>query len=80
MKIALDPYMIRHLPVPEMVRLVADIGYEHIELSPRSDFIPFFRYPRADDAKVAEMKRALKDTGVKLASVLPLFHWSGPDE
>ena len=80
MKIALDPYMIRRMPIPEMVRTVAEIGYEYIELSPRSDFIPFFKYPRADDARVAEMKKALKDSGVKLASVLPLYRWSGPDE
>ena len=80
MKIALDPYMLRRLPVPEMVRVVADIGYEYIELSPRTEFIPFFRYPRADDARVAEMKRALEDTGVKLSSVLPLYRWSGPGE
>lgn len=80
MKIALDPYMFRRLSVPEMLKAVADIGYEYIELSPRSDFMPFFKYPRADEAKVVEMKKALKDTGVKLASILPLYHWSGPDE
>ncbi len=80
MKIALDPYMFRRLPVPEMVKTVADIGYEYIELSPRSDFIPFFKFPRADDARVQEMKRALRETGVKLSSVLPLYRWAGPDE
>jgi len=80
MKIALDPYMLRRLPVPEMVRTVADIGYEHIELSPRTEFIPFFKYPRADGERVAEMKRALVETGVKLSSILPLYRWAGPDE
>ena len=42
MKIALDPYMFRHVPLLELPALVADLGYEHIELSPRPDFIPFF--------------------------------------
>ncbi|OXM75309.1 MULTISPECIES: sugar phosphate isomerase/epimerase family protein [Amycolatopsis] len=80
MKIALDPYMLRDLPMREMVRTVADIGYEYLELSPRADFMPFFLHPRADDDKVAELKRVLAETGVRLASVLPLYKWSSPDE
>lgn len=80
MKIAVDPYMLRHLSLTEMVHAVAELGYEHIELSPREDFIPFFVHPRADDDKVAELKRALHETGVQLSSVLPLYRWSGPDE
>jgi myo-inositol catabolism protein IolH len=79
-KIALDPYMFRHLPLPEVLRTAADIGYEHIELSPREDFLPFFTHPRADNAKVAELRRAMADTGVQIASMLPLYRWSGPDE
>lgn len=80
MKIALDPNMFRMLPLPEMVRTAADLGYSYIELSPREDFLPFFDHPRADDARVGELKRALVETGVRLASVLPLYRWSGPDE
>jgi myo-inositol catabolism protein IolH len=80
MKIALDPYMLRSLPINEMVRTVADLGYESIELSPREDFIPFFVHPRADDDRVTELKNALRETGVQLSSVLPLYRWSGPDE
>jgi len=38
MKIALDPYMHRHLSLPEVAKLAADLGYEYIELSPRADF------------------------------------------
>jgi myo-inositol catabolism protein IolH len=80
MKIALDPYMFRALPLPEMVRTVADLGYEYLELSPREDFMPFFVHPRADAARVAELKKALRETGVRISSVLPLYRWSGPDE
>ena len=36
MKIALDPYMQRHVPLLEQPRLVAELGYEYIELSPRA--------------------------------------------
>jgi len=80
MKIALDPYMLRSLPFAEVCRIAADIGYDAIELSPRTDFIPFFVHPRADRARVAEFRTALKDTGMEIASVLPLYRWSSPDE
>jgi myo-inositol catabolism protein IolH len=80
MKIALDPYMFRTTPLTELPRLVADLGYRYIELSPREDFIPFFRHPRVDAATIRSFKAALKSAGVKVSSVLPLFRWSGPDE
>jgi myo-inositol catabolism protein IolH len=80
MKIALDPYMLRNLPMTDMVRTVADIGYSYIELSPREEFMPFFLHPRADDEKVAELKQVLRQTGVHLSSILPLYKWSSHDE
>jgi myo-inositol catabolism protein IolH len=80
MKIALDPYMLRRMPLLELPGLVADLGYEYIELSPRDDFLPFFVHPRADRHIVAAFKQALEGAGVALASVLPLYRWSGPDE
>jgi myo-inositol catabolism protein IolH len=80
MKIALDPYMFRTTPLLELPALVAELGYEYIELSPREDFTPFFLHPRADDATVTSFKKALDAAGVKIASHLPLYRWSGPDE
>lgn len=80
MKIALDPYMLRRLPFAEVCRIAAEIGYRYIELSPREDFIPFFVHPRADRARVAEFRTALRETGMDVSSVLPLYRWSGPDE
>ncbi|THV42246.1 sugar phosphate isomerase/epimerase family protein [Glycomyces buryatensis] len=80
MKIAVDPTMIRHLSLTDMVRTVADLGYEYIEMSPRDDFMPFFVHPRADADRIKELKVALSETGVQVASVLPLYKWSGPDE
>jgi myo-inositol catabolism protein IolH len=80
MKIALDPYMFRRTPLLELPALVAELGYEYIELSPREDFLPFFLHPRADRDTVAAFKSALAAADVKLASVLPLYRWSGPDE
>ncbi|GAA2629276.1 sugar phosphate isomerase/epimerase family protein [Paractinoplanes durhamensis] len=80
MKIALDPYMLRRVPLLELPGLVADLGYRYIEMSPRDDFLPFFRHPRIDDAGVAAFKRELAAAGVEVASMLPLYRWSGPDE
>ena len=80
MKIALDPYMLRKVPLLELPRTVADLGYHYIELSPRDDFLPFFLHPRASSAEVAAFKRELAAAEVEVASVLPLYKWSGPDE
>ncbi|MFZ0161096.1 MAG: sugar phosphate isomerase/epimerase [Kineosporiaceae bacterium] len=80
MKLALDPYMLRSVPLLELPGVVADLGYEWIELSPREDFMPFFLHPRCDDATVAAFKRELDAAGVGIASNLPLYRWSGPDE
>ena len=80
MKITLDPYMLRQVPLTELPGVVADLGYQHIELSPRDDFLPFFLHPRADRATVAAFKAALAGAGVEVATVLPLYRWSGSDE
>ena len=80
MKIALDPYMLRSTPLLELPGVVADLGYEFIELSPRADLAPFFLHPRVDDAAVKAFKKALDGAGVKVAAHLPLYRWSGPDE
>ena len=80
MKIALDPYMHRHLPLVELPRLAAELGYEYIELSPRADFLDWWVHPRAFPERIATFKAALRDHGVKLASLLPMYRWASPDE
>lgn len=80
MKIAIDPLPFRHLPIDEMVHTVADLGYEWIEFSQRDDFFPFYLHPRANDELVNKLKKALKETGVQIASMLPIQKWSSPDE
>jgi myo-inositol catabolism protein IolH len=79
-KIALDPYMLRKVPLLELPRVVAGLGYRYIEMSPRDDFLPFFLHPRIDRAGVAAFRRELAAAEVEVASVLPLYRWSGPDE
>jgi myo-inositol catabolism protein IolH len=79
-KLALDPYMFRSVPLLELPGLVAELGYEWIELSPREDFTPFFNHPRVDDGTVKRFRTALADAGVGVSSMLPLYRWSGPSE
>jgi myo-inositol catabolism protein IolH len=80
MRIALDPTMFRDVPVAGIPGLVADLGYEYVELPPHADFLPFFNHPRADRAAIGRLKQNLTAAGVKIASVLPLYKWSSPDE
>jgi myo-inositol catabolism protein IolH len=79
-KLAVDPYMLRTTPLLDLPGVVADLGYEYIELSPREDFTPFFLHPRANSDRVVAFKNALDAAGVKVATHLPLYRWSGPDE
>jgi myo-inositol catabolism protein IolH len=51
-----------------------------MELSPKADFVPFYKYPRIDDAGVKRLKKLVSDAGIGIASVLPVLRWSGPDE
>jgi myo-inositol catabolism protein IolH len=81
MKIALDPTPFHHdYGLLELPGVVAELGYEYLQLTPHRDFIPFFNHPRADDALVAKFAKACADAGVGIASVLPVLRWSGPDE
>jgi myo-inositol catabolism protein IolH len=79
-RIALDPYMLRGLSFEEVCRTAAEIGYRFLELSPRDDMLPFFVHPRADLETVRQARQTLIATGMEVASVLPLYRWSSPDE
>lgn len=81
MKLALDPqmYYATHA-VHELPDIVARLGYQWMELSPKEDFVPFFKHPRVDDAGVRKLRKVAADAGVGIASVLPVLRWSGPDE
>ena len=80
MKIALDPYMIRHLSLPELCRATAELGYDQIELSPRSDFLDWWVMPRATKDRMAGFKAALREHGVGLATLQPMYRWASPFE
>lgn len=80
-RIALDPHMYHaRLSVPDELRKAADLGYEYVELSPRADWFFWQRYPKADDALIAEARKAMAETGVKIHTLVPVFNWASPDE
>ncbi|MBC2311554.1 sugar phosphate isomerase/epimerase family protein [Listeria booriae] len=81
MKLALDPSMFRdNMSLEQMIYKTAELGYKYIELSPREDFCPFYKYPKVDKAKIKLVKKCLRDTGLEISSLLPLYNWAGPDE
>ena len=50
-KLALDAQMFySSSSVYELPDIVASLGYDWMELSPKADFVPFYKYPRIDDA------------------------------
>jgi myo-inositol catabolism protein IolH len=80
-KIALDPAMYHpQLSVADEIRKAGELGYQHLELSPRADWFFWQRYPKAGNDAIAEVNQACKDTGVSLLTLVPVFNWSSPDE
>jgi myo-inositol catabolism protein IolH len=78
--IALDTFMLRFLPLPEIARIASEIGYEAVEISWREDFVPLLRRPRAHSLGIAESRTAFKERGVEIATLVALYRWASPDE
>jgi myo-inositol catabolism protein IolH len=51
-----------------------------VELSPNEEFHFWHRYPKADDEFVAELNEAQRKSGIKVATLNPVFNWSSVDE
>ena len=78
MKHTLDPHMIRHLSLEDTVRKVAELGYDHVEMSPRPDFFSWWTRPKLYPERIVSFKRALRDNNVGLASFQPMYRWASP--
>jgi myo-inositol catabolism protein IolH len=80
-RIALDPTPYHHdhglLDFPD---IAARLGYDHLQLTPHADFGPFFRYPKADDALVATLRKRVADAGITIPALLPVQRISSPEE
>jgi myo-inositol catabolism protein IolH len=72
--------MHRHLSLEALPAKVAELGYEWIELSPRADFFEWFKHPRVFPGRIKSFKKSLKDNGVGIASLLPMYRWASPNE
>jgi myo-inositol catabolism protein IolH len=80
-RIAYDPTPLYSIAgLLDLPRLSAELGYEWIQLAPHPDLMPFFRYPKADRALLTDLKKAVRDAGIGVASVLPVQRISWPDE
>lgn len=79
--IALDPNMYYFsMSTADTLRKAAELGFEHVELSPNEEFHFWHRYPKADDEFVAGLKKASKETGVNIRTLNPVFNWAATDE
>ncbi|WP_374299696.1 sugar phosphate isomerase/epimerase family protein [Paracoccus sp. (in: a-proteobacteria)] len=78
MKHTLDPHMIRHLSLEDTVRKVAELGYDHVEMSPRPDFFSWWTRPKLYPERIRSFKQALRDNKVGLASIQPMYRWASP--
>ena len=79
--IALDPNMYyMSMSTADTLRKAADLGFRYVELSPNHEFHLWHHYPKADRAFIDELRKAEKETGVKVRTLNPVFNWSSPDE
>ena len=79
-KLALDAQMFySSSSVYELPDIVASLGYDWMELSPRRTL---FRSTSTRESTTPgqRLKKLVSDAGVGIASVLPVLRWSGPDE
>src|ERR1700727_702812 len=79
MKLAVDPCLLRRLPVPDMFASVAQAGYQAVELSPRDGFLAH----RQEDRPAREVIRSLNEASgqwqIDIASLFIVQPWASPD-
>lgn len=81
MKIAFDvDVLAKQMDINRMVHQVADWGYKYIEQSPHPRINPFYKHPLFSKECEQEYRRAMKETGVELSSLICVYRWSGPTE
>lgn len=81
MKIAFDVDVIaKQMSINDMVHKVADWGYKYIEQSPHPRLNPFYKHPLFSQECEDEYRKALRETGVEISSLICVYRWSGPTE
>lgn len=79
-RIALDPAMLKALPVEASFRSAANAGYRFVELGNRDDVIGAFGAVAASSRDLTRIRRAAGGSGVDIASVAVIQAWSSPDD
>lgn len=71
MKIAFDvDVLAKQMDINTMVHQVADWGYKYIEQSPHPRINPFYKHPLFSEDCEREYRKALKETGVEISSLI----------
>jgi myo-inositol catabolism protein IolH len=79
MKLAVDPCLLKRLPVPEMFASVAQAGYEAVELSPRDGFLTHRQEDRPQPEIIRSLKEASSRWQIDIASLFIVQPWASPD-
>ena len=81
MKIAYDPTPLHHThKLLDFPAATADLGFEHMQLTPHPDFATHFRYPKMDRELIRGFARAVDAAGITIPALLPVQRISWPDE
>ncbi|MCU4296116.1 sugar phosphate isomerase/epimerase [Brevibacterium permense] len=81
MKIAYDPTPLHHTHrLLDFPAATADLGFEHLQLTPHPDFATHFRYPKMDRDLIRRFKQAVDAAGISVPALLPVQRIAWPDE
>ncbi|MGC2939165.1 sugar phosphate isomerase/epimerase family protein [Brevibacterium sp. FAM 24638] len=81
MKIAYDPTPLHHTHrLLDFPAATADLGFEHMQLTPHPDFATHFRYPKMDRDLIRRFARSVEAADITLPALLPVQRIAWPDE
>ncbi|MCM1011306.1 MULTISPECIES: sugar phosphate isomerase/epimerase family protein [unclassified Brevibacterium] len=81
MKLAYDPTPLHHTHrLLDFAAATADLGFEHMQLTPHPDFATHFRYPKMDRDLIARFARSVDAAGITVPALLPVQRIAWPDE
>lgn len=81
MQIAYDPTPLHHTHrLLDFPAATAELGFEHLQLTPHPDFATHFRYPKMDRDLIRRFKQAVDAAGITVPALLPVQRIAWPDE
>lgn len=79
MKLAVDPCLLKSLPVRQMFASVAQAGYAAVELSPRDGFLTHRHQDRPRPEVMQSLKEASRQWQIDIASLFIVQPWASTD-